>query len=296
MGSDNSRGSLMLMRKATQIAAAATLAFGVLASVAATSARAAGDAPHPPRQSWSFAGPFGTFDKAQLQRGFKVYREVCSNCHSMKLVSFRNLAEPGGPGFTEAQVKALAAEYKVKDGPNDSGDMFERPGRPSDRFPSNFANENQARSANNGALPPDFSVLAKARTYSRGFPMFVLDALIQYQEHGPDYIVALLTGYRDEAPHGVTLLPGQYYNEYMPGHVISMAKPIADGQVEYSDGSATTTLQYARDVAAFMAWAAEPKLEERKKTGLRVMIFLVLLTSLLYLTKKQIWSRVYAHA
>jgi len=297
MTRETSRGtSLMSIRRASQLAAAAMLAFATLAFGATTAARAAGDAPQPPRQSWSFAGPFGAYDKAQLQRGFKVYREVCSACHSMKLLSFRNLAEAGGPGFSEAQVKALAAEYKVKDGPNESGAMFERPGRPSDRFPSNFANDNEARSANNGALPPDFSVLAKARTYSRGFPWFLLDAVIQYQEHGPDYIVALLNGYRDEAPKGVTLLPGQYYNDYMPGHVLSMAKPISDGQVEYTDGSPTTTMQYARDVTAFMAWAAEPKLEERKKTGLRVMIFLILLTTLLYYTKQKIWSKVYAHA
>ncbi|MGH6864391.1 MAG: cytochrome c1, partial [Methylocella sp.] len=143
--------------------------------------------PNPPRQEWSFHGPFGRYDQAQLQRGFQVYREVCSACHSLKLVAFRNLADPGGPGFPEAQVKALAATYKIKDGPNDSGEMFERPGRPSDYFPWNFANEQAARAAL-GAAPPDMSLLAKARSYERGFPLFLLDPIIQYQEQGADYI------------------------------------------------------------------------------------------------------------
>ncbi|MBL8588980.1 MAG: cytochrome c1 [Methylobacteriaceae bacterium] len=285
---------LMFVRNATKLVAAAALAGALFAAAGPAAAATAG--PTPPRQSWSFAGPFGTYDQGQLQRGFRIYREVCAACHSLKLVAFRNLSERGGPGFSEAQVKALAAEYQIEDGPNDSGDMFKRPGRPSDRFPSPFANENQARSANNGAVPPDFSVLAKARTYSRGFPLFLVDAAIQYQEHGVDYIVALLTGYRDPPPAGVTLLPGQYYNDYMPGHVLSMAPPIAAGQIEYTDGTPNTVEQYSRDVAAFMMWAAEPKLEERKKTGLKVMIFLLVLTSLLYYSKKRLWSRVYAHA
>lgn len=276
------------------MAAAAGLVFGALATAPV---QAAGDAPHPPRQSWSFGGPFGTFDRAQLQRGYQVYREVCANCHSMRLLSFRNLSEKGGPEFSEGQVKALAAEYKIKDGPNESGDMFERPGRPSDRFPSPFANDAAARATNGGALPPDMSVLAKARTYSRGFPMFLVDALIQYQEHGPDYIYALLTGYKDLAPpsfHGA-LQAGQYYNEYMPGHVISMAPPLADGQVTYSDGSPQTLSQYAKDVTAFLMWTAEPKLEERKKMGLRVMLFLLVFAGLLYFTKKKVWAEAHAH-
>jgi cytochrome c1 len=144
----------------------------------------------PPREKWSFAGGFGKFDRGQLQRGFKVYREVCQNCHGLALLSFRNLAEAGGPGFSVAQAAAVAAEYKIKDGPNDAGDMFERPGRPADRFPSPFPNENAARASNGGAYPPDLSVMAKARTYERGFPWFVLDALpfTQYQEQGPDYL------------------------------------------------------------------------------------------------------------
>lgn len=276
-------------------AAAAVLSGLILGAAAISPAQAAGATAAPPRQSWSFAGPFGTFDRAQLQRGFQVYREVCASCHSMNLMSFRNLSEKGGPEFSEGQVKALAAEYKIKDGPNESGDMFERPGRPADRFPAPFANENAARSANGGALPPDMSVLAKARTYSRGFPMFLLDALIQYQEHGPDYIYGLLTGYVDPPPAGVTLQPGQYYNTYMPGHVISMAPPLSNDQITYTDGAPQTVSQYAKDVTAFLMWTAEPKLEERKKMGLRVMLFLLVFAGLLYFTKKRVWAQAHAH-
>jgi cytochrome c1 len=242
-------------------------------------------------QSWSFAGPFGRFDQAQLQRGFKVFREVCANCHSMKLVPFRALAEEGGPGFSEAQVKALAAEYKIKDGPNDAGEMFERPGRPSDYFPWNFANEQQARAALNGALPPDFSVLAKARGYSRGFPYFLFDALTQYQEHGPDYIYALLTGY-GEAPGGKEMPAGMFYNRVMPGNQIAMPPPLSDGQVDYPDGSPKTVAQYAKDVTAFLMWAAEPKLEPRKRIGFSVLVFLLVFAGLMYFTKKKIWADV----
>lgn len=266
----------------------ASLGFAAILAVgAAQAAEDAHGAPKPERQSWTFAGPFGTFDKAQVQRGFRVYREVCSNCHSMNLVSFRNLAEEGGPGFSEGQVKALAAEYKVKDGPNDAGEMFERPGRASDYFPAPFPNPEAAR-ASLGAIPPDFSVLAKARSYSRGFPLFLVDALPvpggAYQEHGVDYIYALLNGYsKDDDPN---------YNDYFPGHKIGMAKPLSDGAVDYTDGSPKTTQQYSRDVAAFMMWAAEPKLEARKRTGFRVMIFLLIFGGLLYYTKKKVWADV----
>lgn len=265
---------------------------------------AAGEAATPERQSWSFTGLFGTFDRAQLQRGFKVYREVCSSCHGLSLVRFRNLSQPGGPEFTTSQIQALAAEYKVKDGPNDAGDMFERPARPADAFPSPFANEQQARAANGGAYPPDMSVLAKARTYSRGFPLFIWDALPfsgGYQEHGVDYIKALLTGYADP-PAGKELLPGQYYNTYMPGNVIAMPNVLADGQVEYpkgADGKAAvpeTAAQYSRDISAFLMWAAEPHLEQRKRIGFRVVLFLIVFAVLIYFTKKKIWARLPEHA
>jgi ubiquinol-cytochrome c reductase cytochrome c1 subunit len=264
--------------------------IGLAALLAVGSAQAAEDAhstPHPERQSWTFAGPFGYFDRAQLQRGFQVYREVCANCHSLNRIAFRNLSEPGGPQFSEAQVKALAAEYKIKDGPNDAGEMFERPGRPSDRLPGPFPNENAARAAL-GAIPPDFSLLAKARSYSRGFPLFLVDALPipggAYQEHGVDYIVALLNGYTNpDDPN---------WNAYFPGHKIAMAQPVADGAVDYTDGTPKTLVQYARDVSAFMMWAAEPKLEERKRTGFNVMAFLLVFAGLLYYTKKRVWADV----
>src|SRR3954453_22951587 len=208
----------------------------------AAPALASGETPEPPRQRWSFSGPFGKFDRAQLQRGFKVYREVCSNCHSLSLIAFRNLAEPGGPEFSPAQATAVAAEYKIKDGPNDQGEMFERPGRLADYFPAPFANEATARASNGGALPPDLSVGAKARTYERGFPRFLLDVITQYQEQGVDYIAALLKGY-DKAPEGMQMPAGTMYNKYFPGHSIKMPPPISDGQVSFDDGSPATVEQ-----------------------------------------------------
>ena len=273
---------------------AAGLAFTALSLPAA---RAAEGRVEPPKLSWTFSGPLGKFDRAQIQRGFKVFKEVCSSCHAASLVAFRNLSEPGGPEFTTGQVAALAATYQIKDGPNDQGEMFERPGRPADRFPAPFPNEQAARAAQGGAYPPDFSVLAKARTYERGFPTFVFDIFTQYQEQGPDYIHALLTGYKEPPAGFQALLPGQNYNEYMPGHLIAMPKPLSDGQVEYPKGAdgkpqvPETVDQYARDVAAFMVWMAEPHLEQRKRIALWFMPFLVILAFLLYFSKKRIWSR-----
>jgi len=246
----------------------------------------------PPRQHWSFAGPFGLYDPEQLQRGFKIYREVCSNCHSLKLLAFRNLADPGGPDFTEEQAAAIAATFQVTAGPNDQGEMYQRPGVPADYFPPPFANEQAARNANGGALPPDMSDLAKARSYERGFPWFIVDAFTQYQEEGPDYIHAILNGY-EEAPAGFTLPPGAQYNKYFPGHAIGMPKPLSDGQVEYTDGTPTTVDQYGRDVAAFLAWASEPKLDERKRLGFQVFVFLIVFAGLLYFTKKRVWHEVH---
>jgi ubiquinol-cytochrome c reductase cytochrome b/c1 subunit len=269
--------------------------FATLAFAAATPSLAAEAMAKPERQSWSFAGPFGTYDRGQLQRGFKVYREVCAVCHSLKYVAFRNLVEPGGPGFSEAQAKAVAAEYKINDGPNDSGDMFERPGRLSDYFPSPYANDQAARFTHGGALPPDLSVIAKARGYEVGFPGFVFDFFRQYQESGVDYLHALLTGY-ENPPQGVTLTTGQNWNKYFPGHRIAMRPPLTDGEVEYTDGTPQKAEQYSRDVTAFLMWAAEPHLEARKRIGFQVMIFLVLFAGLSYFTKKKIWSKVDGHA
>jgi ubiquinol-cytochrome c reductase cytochrome b/c1 subunit len=243
------------------------------------------DAPPPPKQSWSFAGPFGKFDRGQLQRGFKVYREVCLQCHGMQLLSFRNLAEPGGPGFTPEQAAVVASEYKYKD-KDDQGNEIERAGRPADRFPPPLTRFPTA-------VPPDLSVIAKARGYERGFPKWIGDVFMQYQEHGADYIVAYLTGYEDP-PAGFTAPQGLIYNKYFPGHATAMPPP-AFSTVEYTDGTPTTPLQYAKDVTAFLMWAAEPHMEARKRIGLQVMVFLIVFAVLLYFTKKRVWHDVQRH-
>ena len=216
-----------------------------------------------------------------------VYEYECQKCGPF--TAFRNLAESGGPGFTPAQVAAVAAEYKIKDGPNDAGDMFERPGRPADRFPAPFPNENAARASNGGAYPPDMSVIAKARTYERGFPWFIVDVFTQYQEQGPDYLTALIKGY-GQAPAGMTMPAGMNYNKYFPGHMIGMPPPVQEGQITYDDGTKATIDQYAKDVTAFLVWAAEPHMEARKRIGLQVFIFLIVFAGLLYFTKKKVWA------
>jgi ubiquinol-cytochrome c reductase cytochrome b/c1 subunit len=271
------------------------LALAALLATARIAPATAAETETPPRIKWSFAGPFGLYDRGQLQRGFKVHQEVCKACHGLALLSFRNLAEPGGPGFTPGQAAAVAAEYQIADGPNDQGEMFQRPGRPADHFPPPFPNDAAARNANNGVLPPDLSVIAKARTYERGFPWFLIDIFTQYQEQGVDYIAALLSGYEDP-PQGFALLPGLSYNKYFPGHAIGMPKVLNDGQVSYSDGAPQTGAQYAKDIAAFLAWAAEPHMEARKRAGFQVMIFLLVFAGLLYFTKKKVWSTVEGHA
>jgi len=268
------------------------IALSLIGFIAAAAPAAAQDhnTPQPPRQKWSFSGPFGKFDQAQLQRGFKVFREVCANCHSMELVAFRNLADAGGPGYTAAQAAAVAAEYKIKD-TDDLGQPVERAGRPADRFPAPFANEAAAK-AQYGVAPPDMSTLAKARTYERGFPWFVFDMITQYQEQGPDYITALLKGY-EEPPKDVQVPQGSHYNKYFPGHTIAMPPPIQPGQVTFDDDAPATIDQYAKDVSAFLVWAAEPHMVARKRLGFQVMIFLIVLAGLLYFTKKKVWSAVH---
>ncbi|MEZ2329247.1 cytochrome c1 [Mesorhizobium sp. RCC_202] len=247
----------------------------------------------PKEMSWSFTGPFGTYDKGQLQRGLKVYKEVCSACHSMNLVAFRTLEGPTGLGYSEAQIKSLAATYTIHDGPNDAGDMFDRPGKPSDYFPAPFPNTEAAAAANGGAAPPDMSLLAKARGVERGFPQFVFDIFTQYDAGGPDYIHSLLTGYDQTPPAGMVIPEGTHYNPYfMSGVSLKMPKPLSDGQVTYDDGAPQTVDQYSRDVATFLAWAAEPHMEERKKTGSRVLIFLLAFGILVYLTKRRVWADV----
>jgi cytochrome c1 len=268
-------------RLTTTFLAAALMTAGVSGALAQDAA----DQPQPARQSWSFAGLFGVYDQAQLQRGFQVYKEVCSNCHKLS-IPFRTLEDPDGPGYSVDQVKALAASYQVtNDEPNDKGEIFKRPGTPADLFPppESFPND-QAAAAALGKAPPDMATLAKARKYERGFPWFVFDALPfdQYQEMGADYIYAILTGY--------TKSGDTQWDLYYPGHRIAMPQPINDGAVNYSDGTPAKLDNYARDVAAFLSWAAEPTLAERKNMGLKVMIFLIVLSVLLYFTKKRVWK------
>lgn len=240
---------------------------GLLAAMPAP-ARAAGEAIAIPDTRFSFDGVFGTYDRASAQRGFQVYKEVCASCHGMRLLSYRNLRDLG---LTEQQVVAIASQFQIQDGPNDEGEMFERAGRPSDRFRSPFPNANAARAANNGAYPPDLSVIAKARL------------------GGADYLYALLTGYADPPP-GVTLMEGMNYNRYFPGHQIAMAPPLNADQVQYSDGTPATVENMARDVATFLQWAAEPELEQRRAMGIKVILFLTVLGGLAYAVKRKVWA------
>ncbi|CAH0280904.1 cytochrome c1 [Roseomonas sp. CECT 9278] len=247
-------------------------AFALIGALAtATPARAAGEAIAIPNHPFSFDGIFGTYDRASAQRGFQVYKEVCANCHAMRLLSYRNLRELG---LSEQQVAAIAAQYQIQDGPNDEGAMFERAGRPSDRFRSPFPNPQAARAANNGAYPPDLSVIAKARN------------------GGADYLYALLTGYADPPP-GVTMGEGMNYNRYFPGHQIAMGAPLNPDQVEFADGTPGTVENMARDVATFLQWAAEPELEQRRAMGVKIILFLTILGGLAYAVKRKIWADVH---
>jgi len=245
------------------------LAAAALAAVlfAPALARAAGETPLP-RQEWSFDGVFGTYDRASLQRGFQVYKEVCSACHPVRHLSFRDLTQIG---YTEDQVKAIAAGYQITDGPNDEGQMFQRPGRPSDPIPGPFPNDQAARVANNGALPPDQSLIVKARP------------------GGPNYVYAILTGYK-EAPPGFKLQEGMNYNEFFPGHQIAMPPPLSDNAVTFADGTPATVPQMAHDVTSFLTWAAEPNLDDRHRTGFKVILFLIVGAGVFYTAKRKIWA------
>ena len=243
-----------------------------LSLAASTGAYAAGDVLAPKDVKWSFDGIFGTFDRASAQRGLQVYKDVCAGCHGLRLVSYRNIMDLG---YTEDQVKAFAKEYEVQNAePNDDGEMFNRPARPSDRFVSPFPNEQAARAGNNGAYPPDLSLITKARA------------------HGPSYVYSMLTGYQ-KVPDGVEAQEGLNYNPYFPGNWIAMAPPLTDDAVEYGDGTKATVDQMAKDVTNFLSWAASPDLEKRKKTGLSVMMFLVVFTGLLIAVKKKVWANVH---
>lgn len=249
------------------------LLLALLLSFFCLQAQANEEAPlRAPEGGWPQQGMFGTFDRGALQRGFAVYKQVCAACHSLKLLSYRNLADLG---YTEAEIKAIAAEVQVQDGPNDQGDMFERPGRPSDHFKSPFANDEAARAANNGALPPDLSLIIKAR------------------HNGPDYVYSLLLGYKD-APADVKLMPGMNYNPVFAGGQIGMPSPLsADDLVTYNDGTKATREQMAKDVVQFLNWAADPHMEERKRIGIRAMLFLLVMAGVLYAAKVQIWRKVH---
>ena len=225
------------------------------------------------KTDWSFKGLFGKFDRGALQRGYQVYTEVCASCHSMKYLSYRNLAEKGGPEFTEAQAKVIAASFEVKDGPNADGEMFTRPGKLSDKFVMPYENVKAAQAANGGAYPPDMSVLVKARG------------------GGVDYIYSLLQGYEDP-PADIKLDDGVYYNKFMYGNKIKMANQLSDGLVEYADGTNSTVEQMSKDVTTFLMWAAEPHLESRHQMGFKAIVYLIILTILVYFSMKRIWSRI----
>ena len=280
-----------MLRKAFALAALG-FAFIAAPALSATTHK------EPKELAWSFEGPLGKFDQAQLQRGYKVYREVCSACHSMNLMYFRNLGQKGGPFYDpkyrnpndNPYVKSLAKDIQVKDVDQDTGDAITRPAMPADRFPAPFANEAAARASNGGALPPDLSVIIKAR------------------EGGANYVHSILTGFVLTPPAGMTVPPGKYYNPYMPGDMssfwkgpadktpeggfIAMPPPLADGRVTFDDGTKSTLDQEARDVTAFLAWAAEPKMEERKQFGLGAMIYLLIFSVLLWFSYKKIWKNV----
>lgn len=282
------------MIKTKSIFAAVLMAF----TLAATPVMAAGTVVIE-KQSWSFGGLFGKYDVNQLQRGFQVFREVCAGCHGARLLAFRNLSEEGGPSFSEEQVKALAAEYDIADSTVEGGT---RKGVAADRWPTPLSPADAI--ATFGIVPPDMSVLAKARGTTQPFPWWILNYFTAYQEGGPDYIHALLTGYEEEVPHEIhnadgtafELPEGKYFNHYFPGYAIGMAPPLSDGLVTYAEAESgavpLTVDQYARDVSAFLMWVADPHLGARKEAGFRVLLFLILFAGLMYMVKRRLWAGV----
>ena len=252
-----------MIKTITAVFAAFLLTIGI--------AQAAGNAPKPPKQDWSFSGIFGSYDRASAQRGFQVYKNVCSACHSLNYVYYRHLT---GIGLTAPQIKAIASTVEVTDGPNDNGEMFKRKGLPKDKFVAPFANEKAARAANNGAYPPDLSLIAKAR------------------HGGADYLYAIITGYT-KAPADMKMAGGMSYNKYFPGNQIAMIPPLSAGVVEYTDGTKATPAQMAKDVTTFLAWTASPEMEHRKRLGIKVLLFLLVLTGMLLALKRQVWVNVH---
>lgn len=253
------------MKKIIPLVSVALLALSVAMPVFASD-----DVEHPKHEHWSFDGMFGTVDKQSAQRGYQVYKEVCAGCHSMKRIAFRNLADIG---FSAGEIKTIAASYNVQDGPNDEGEMFERPGLPSDRFVSPFANEKAARASNNGAYPPDLSLIIKAR------------------HDGANYVYSLLTGYKN-APADFAVPENKHYNPYFPGKVISMPPPLAEGAVTYGDGTKASVDQMSRDLVNFLQWGAEPEMEARKRMGIKTLIFLAIMTVMFYFAKRRVWENV----
>jgi ubiquinol-cytochrome c reductase cytochrome c1 subunit len=249
--------------------------IGALTAVSlfgAGAAHAAGDAIELPDKSWSFEGIFGNFDRPTLKRGFQIYSEVCASCHGLSLVAYRNLAEIG---MTGPEIEEYASEFEVEDGPDDEGEMYFRPARLADKFVPPFANDQAARASNGGAYPPDLSLMVKAR------------------KNGADYLYALMAGYEDEAPDGVELGDGMYYNAYFPGHQIAMPPPLSEDLVEYADGTEASVEQMSEDITVFLAWTASPELEDRKRLGLKVLLFLLVLTGMLFALKRQIWAKLH---
>lgn len=298
----------------TSVARKTALAFVVATSLTSSAFASGGSiegAPEPVHVDWSWAGVFGTFDRAQLQRGYQVYKEVCANCHAMDLVMFRNLSQPGGPEFSEAAVKALAAEYEIEDGPDAEGEMNMRPREPKDPMPAPFANANAAKSSNGGAMPPDLSLIAKARGHFSFKDMFMgRDGLTG----GSNYIYNLLVGYAEDVPEYIIKndehvnhlgkeanpdytpvhfeLGDSNFNHFYEGNKIAMSQPLDEDSVEYTDGTKATLAQQAEDVSSFLIWAAEPKMEERKSIGIKVLLYLIILAGLMYAVKRRIWENV----
>jgi ubiquinol-cytochrome c reductase cytochrome c1 subunit len=245
--------------------------IAALAFLGAAAAAHAQEAPSPPAQQWPFYGVFGTYDRAALQRGFQVYKQVCSACHAVEHLHFRDLA---ALGYSENEIKSLAASYQVTDGPNDQGEMYKRPGRPSDHIPGPFPNDQAAKAANGGALPPDLSMIVKAR------------------EGGPDYVFAILNGFV-KPPKDFSIPEGTYYNEYFPGHRIKMPPPLSADAVTYADKTQATVPQMAHDVASFLTWASSPNLEARHHMGFKVLFFLIVAVGVFYAAKRKIWARIH---
>jgi ubiquinol-cytochrome c reductase cytochrome c1 subunit len=279
------------MIRLSTIAAAVALSLALALPAVAQEEGESHATPLIEKQPWTFAGIFGTFDVNQLQRGFQVFRDVCANCHSANLLSFRNLQERGGPEYSEEQVKALAATYEIADPAVESGS---RPGIPADRWPAMLTEADAI--ATFGVVPPDLSVIAKARGTTQPFPWWIVNYFTVYAEGGPDYIHALMLGYRDPPPEGAEVPEGKYYNEVFPGHAIGMSPPLADGVVAYEDEAFPQTAdQYARDVSAFLMWLAEPHLVARKESGLRVILFLILFAGLMWFVKQRLWGPIHRH-